>query len=321
MVAERVGFDHGNASRESCVWVVRGEPGGGESEGGSSFVGYNLEKDVVTLGWGDRVIDAPGTVFEDREMLEDYIEQWHDDNKDPERKESEKDTALSNIWLFCNKIRVGDLVVLPPKGERWIAIGEVTGPAKRDGDRPGGAQLYRQVVWLTKKELKKVLKSEVPEDLQKSIWSSGTVFSIKKPGAYSRLLRLLDPHPGGWSGDEAGVLSANGHEVPEGVKSRVDVNRYERDRNARQQCLDHFDYTCQVCDLRFEDRYGEFALGYMQVHHIVPLSQITDRDNYKVNPEKDLVAVCPNCHAMLHHRSRIPRTVETLRHLMAEAQE
>ncbi len=321
MAAERVGLEQGNVPRESCVWVVRGEPGGGESVGGSSFVEYNLAKDVVTLGWGDRAIDAPRTVFEDREMLNRYIEQWHEDNKDPERKESEEETTVSNVWLFCNEIEVGDLVVLPPIGEKWIAIGEVTGPAERDADRPDGAQLYRQVEWLPERDLAKVLMSEVPGDLQNSIWSSGTVFSIKKPGAYRRLMRLVDPHPGGRSGDEAGVRPTIGFEVPEGAKKREEVNRYERDPGARRWRLEHDDYTCQVCGLRFEDRYGEFALGYMQVHHKVPLSQITDHDNYKVNPATDLVAVCPNCHAMLHHHPDRPCTVEKLKQEMKKAQE
>jgi 5-methylcytosine-specific restriction protein A len=25
--------------------------------------------------------------------------------------------------------------------------------------------------------------------------------------------------------------------------------------------------------------------------------------NYQINPEKDLIPVCPNCHAMLHRKS------------------
>ena len=116
------------------------------------------------------------------------------------------------------------------------------------------------------------------------------------------------------------MLSDDELEVPEGAKTRVEVNRYERDPKARRRCLEHYDYTCQVCDLKFEERYGAFACRYMHAHHIVPLSQIADHDNHTVNPETDLVAVCPNCHAMLHHRSRIPRTVETLGQLMAEAE-
>ena len=34
------------------------------------------------------------------------------------------------------------------------------------------------------------------------------------------------------------------------------------------------------------------------MHHIVPLSEI--RKEYKLDPIKDLIPVCPNCHAIIH---------------------
>ena len=174
MAAERVGLEEGNAPRESWAWVVRGEPGGGESQGGSSWVGYNLDNNVVTLGWGDRVCDAPVTAFEDREMLKRSIERYHQDNRERKWPEPEKETALSSVWRFCNEINVGDLVVLPPKGEKWIAIGEVTGLAERDTDRRPGTQLYRPVRWLATRKSRVV----VPGDLLRSINSEGTIFRI-----------------------------------------------------------------------------------------------------------------------------------------------
>ena len=75
-----------------------------------------------------------------------------------------------------------------------------------------------------------------------------------------------------------------------------------------------------MCDLKFEDRYGQFSRGYMQVHHIMPLSQIPGHEIYKVNPSTALVAVCPNCHAMLHHHPDKPCTVETLKQEMEKAE-
>lgn len=35
-----------------------------------------------------------------------------------------------------------------------------------------------------------------------------------------------------------------------------------------------------------------------QVHHREPLSEV--RETHEVDPIRDLVPVCPNCHAMLH---------------------
>lgn len=56
-------------------------------------------------------------------------------------------------------------------------------------------------------------------------------------------------------------------------------------------------YECQVCGLRFEDRYGNLGIEFAEAHHSVPLSQL--RENVKTRIE-DLVTVCANCHRMLH---------------------
>lgn len=85
------------------------------------------------------------------------------------------------------------------------------------------------------------------------------------------------------------------------------------------RCLEHYDYRCEVCGLRFEERYGEFAREYMHVHHKTPLSQIDDHQNHRIIPEADLIAVCPNCHAMLHHHPDKPCDIKTLQQLMKDA--
>jgi hypothetical protein len=84
----------------------------------------------------------------------------------------------------------------------------------------------------------------------------------------------------------------------EGALAEIRVNGYERDRKARQACIDHYGTDCQVCGLDFKSRYGEIGAGFIHVHHIVPLASIGEQ--YNVDPVKDLIPVCPNCHAMLH---------------------
>ncbi len=78
------------------------------------------------------------------------------------------------------------------------------------------------------------------------------------------------------------------------------VNRYERDRRARERCIAHYGARCAVCDLSFEERYGKAMTGFIHVHHLTPLSQI--RETYCVDPVKDLRPICPNCHAVVHSR-------------------
>ena len=84
----------------------------------------------------------------------------------------------------------------------------------------------------------------------------------------------------------------------EGAKKTVIVNQYERNQEARKKCIAEHGYICKVCGMDFEKTYGEIGRGFIHVHHIVPISTIGEE--YKLNPVKDLVTVCPNCHAMLH---------------------
>ncbi len=101
----------------------------------------------------------------------------------------------------------------------------------------------------------------------------------------------------------------------EGVKQRIIVNRYERDPKARRACIEIHGYSCQVCSFDFETVYGELGKEYIHVHHLVPLKEIGEK--YNVDPEKDLIPVCPNCHAMLH-RSDDSGDLDKLKNVMTK---
>lgn len=100
---------------------------------------------------------------------------------------------------------------------------------------------------------------------------------------------------------------------PEGAKQTVQVNRYERNPEARAKCLEIHGTRCEICKMSFAETYGTFAKDFIHVHHITPLHQISE--SYEVNTETDLMPVCPNCHAMLHRNDNngIPMTVDQLK--------
>ncbi len=79
------------------------------------------------------------------------------------------------------------------------------------------------------------------------------------------------------------------------------VNRYERDPAKRIQCLEHYGYDCQVCSFSFESTYGELGNEFIHVHHIEPLGEVGGEGD--IDPKKDLIPVCANCHAMLHRQT------------------
>ena len=106
---------------------------------------------------------------------------------------------------------------------------------------------------------------------------------------------LNDPQPR-FINDLTEESSSQG--IWEGALKSVLVNKYERNILARRACLAKHGYACSVCGLNFEEKYGEIGQNFIHVHHVVPISTIGQE--YQIDPEKDLVPVCPNCHAMLH---------------------
>lgn len=92
--------------------------------------------------------------------------------------------------------------------------------------------------------------------------------------------------------------SADNEEYIEGQLKEHLVTSRERDPKARKKCIEKYGYVCQVCGVNLERVYGPVAKNYIHVHHIHFISD-TDGE-HTVNPEEDLITVCPNCHAMLH---------------------
>ena len=106
--------------------------------------------------------------------------------------------------------------------------------------------------------------------------------------------------------------------VWDGALKRVTVNIYERDPRARKECLKHWGHKCKVCQMSFLMRYGPLGTDFIHVHHLVPLASI--KKSYKVDGKRDLIPVCPNCHAMLH-KGKTPPSVEELRQYLRDADE
>ena len=87
----------------------------------------------------------------------------------------------------------------------------------------------------------------------------------------------------------------------EGKKNEITTNRYERNPLNRKLCLLKNGYTCMICGFNFEKVYGNIGRGFIHVHHIVPVSLMGGE--YIINPETDLIPLCPNCHAMIHKQN------------------
>lgn len=99
----------------------------------------------------------------------------------------------------------------------------------------------------------------------------------------------------------------------EGVWSKVLVNRYERNSDAREKCILAHGTVCSACGFDFELKYGALGKGFIHIHHLVPIASCGGA--YTVDPIIDLTPVCPNCHAMLHKRNP-PLSINELKNVL-----
>ena len=76
--------------------------------------------------------------------------------------------------------------------------------------------------------------------------------------------------------------------------------RYERNTENRRRAIEFHGTVCSVCGFDFETVYGDRGKGFIEIHHTKPLS-LTNGEVI-INPETDLIPVCPNCHRMIHRR-------------------
>ncbi len=106
-----------------------------------------------------------------------------------------------------------------------------------------------------------------------------------------------------------------GEVLVEGAVSRVWINAYERNPEARRRCIEAYGRNCSICGFNFGIVYGQVADGYIHVHHLRPVSEMGAE--YVIDPVVDLRPVCPNCHAVLH-RFNPPFSIDEVREFMRQ---
>jgi 5-methylcytosine-specific restriction endonuclease McrA len=89
--------------------------------------------------------------------------------------------------------------------------------------------------------------------------------------------------------------------------------KYERNKLNRKACIAIKGFACAVCGKKMSDIYGSIGEGFIEVHHVTPIASYGQPQH--IDPARDLVPVCPSCHAMLH-RKNPPYTVEELQKIL-----
>ena len=102
-------------------------------------------------------------------------------------------------------------------------------------------------------------------------------------------------------------------EFTEGAVEEMIVELKKRDSRLRSLAIKKHGTVCQVCGFDFASFYGDLGNGYIEVHHIKPLSLESGVRKMTV---ADIAIVCANCHRMLHRKGRNAISVQELKGLL-----
>lgn len=101
------------------------------------------------------------------------------------------------------------------------------------------------------------------------------------------------------------------NEYFEGERKKRFSNYYERNPKLRIAAIEIHGLKCKVCGFDFEKVYGNHGAGFIEVHHLKPVSSLSE--STAVCPINDMTVVCSNCHRMLHRNKDCLLAVDELK--------
>ena len=121
-------------------------------------------------------------------------------------------------------------------------------------------------------------------------------------------------------GVEETVLGKTTSDKQQAHEEYAEGMRYSRERHfwARNPALsrrakEHYGLTCQACGFNFTAAYGKLAEGYIECHHLNPISERPAREwtQQITTSIEDVRVLCANCHRVVH-RFKPALSIDTL---------
>ena len=197
-----------------AVWVIKGGRAG-------QYEDAFLEKGVVCLGFGLRQSIAD---FADRDAL---------------RAAAESRNGADQMWRFYQEVGAGDLVALPRKRTRQVAVGHFNGPYDYRPEAVGsGVPHVRGVAW----QVTDIPRSHFDRDLLNSFGSQLTFSQPGAPNPETRIARIVADYLGDRRAGEPDAVAPIPTEGPDdepavtdnfntdNLNEEIDIDREIRDR-------------------------------------------------------------------------------------------
>ncbi|WP_419862444.1 restriction endonuclease [Candidatus Poriferisodalis sp.] len=213
---ERVSSDDG--TELSTAWLIRAGKSGERED-------FNLEHGLASMGWG-HIPDL--RELSGRDELKRMMQ-----SAAPNAREKSISTWANQLWTLFDRVRVGDLVVLPRKATSQIAFGIVTQEYRYNNDPEPDWRHVVQVDW----RRTDVPRTAVRQDLLYSLGSSLTICTITRNDGKWRLHQLLktgaDPGaratPASIRDTDTDVVDIDS-DTTDSAESAIDLERIGKDR-------------------------------------------------------------------------------------------
>ncbi|WP_052954935.1 HNH endonuclease [Microvirga vignae] len=169
---------------------------------------------------------------------------------------------------------------------------------------------------------KKWLKIKCPVDkvimFPNSILLSD-IIGARTVGHHFTTYTSIDISPEFWE-SILGIASDEENDVPDNIsvteKRRYRVHkRIERNPAASTAAKAFHGFKCQACDFDYSDFYGDLGTGFIEAHHLRPISTLQIGESVDYNAATDFAVLCSNCHRMIHRMDN-PSDVAGLRALI-----
>lgn len=192
-----------------AVWTIRG---GRSGEYENAFV----ENGVVCVGFG---LNQSAADFPGREAL---------------RARLDSPNQANQLWRFYQDVDLDDVVVMPRKTTREIAVGRISGPYSYQPDAVGpGVPHLRAVEW----QITNIPRSHFDRDLLNSFGSLLTISQPGAPNAEARIARVANAFLGNDSIPESaaepitdGESSGDGVSGGGELSDEIDIDQEISDR-------------------------------------------------------------------------------------------
>lgn len=161
-----------------AVWVIRAGRMGENEE-------FALKNGVYSIGFD---LHQGVTDFSDYEELRDFIQATHFPDS-----VNRAAAYASQLWRFAHELKVGEMIVLPSKRAKVVAVGKIAGGYMyMPSDYLAPLPHTRKVEWV----VEDVPRANFDQDLLYSFASQLTVSQIRRDDAEARIQQVVNAYLG-----------------------------------------------------------------------------------------------------------------------------